>query len=101
MGCGLSIDYGAHQFINGVCTVCGYFDPNYSASLPVENSVVVETATEPTDQAPDDENVDVGDTETPEPSPAPAPETNPPTGLALPLFAAAATASALVIAKRK
>ncbi len=101
MGCGLSIDYGAHQFINGVCTVCGYFDPNYSASLPVENSVVVETATEPTDQAPDDENVDVGETETPEPSPAPAPETNPPTGLALPLFAAAAAASVLVLAKRK
>ncbi len=29
--CGASLNIGAHKFVNGVCTVCGYADPNYSA----------------------------------------------------------------------
>ena len=76
---------------------------HYFAIVKGFESVSVDTAKEDTDQAPDEEQVDVGDTDTEEPAettPAPA-EQNPPTGLALAVVPMIVAAAAVVVSKRR
>ena len=118
--CSMRVDYEPHRFIDGVCTVCGYRDPNYVPEVEEE---------EPAEEAPDTEVTVVdapaegteqgGDSEgTPEVTDTPAdlPETemevvevkeddetseNPKTGVVFTGIGAVMAALAALVAKRK
>lgn len=118
--CSMRVDYEPHRFIDGVCTVCGYRDPNYvpeveeeepAEEVPDTEVTVVDAPAEGTEQGGDSE-------ETPEVTDTPAdlPETeaevvevkeddetseNPETGVVFTGIGAVMAAIAALIAKRK
>ncbi len=117
--CSMRVDYEPHRFINGVCTVCGYRDPDYvpeveeeePAEAPDTEVTVVDAPAEGTEQGGDSEGTpEVTDT------PADLPETeaevvevkeddetseNPKTGVVFTGIGAVMAAIAALIAKRK
>ena len=111
--CGQIIAFGPHTFVNGMCTFCGYIQPN--AGLPVQPALPA-TTPEPTD--PDEvvvvdqateggegegDNVDVSDTDTDDVNvgDTEAAEANPKTGVAFSALALAMSAVACAISKRR
>ena len=117
--CSMRVDYEPHRFVDGVCTVCHYRDPDYvpeveeeePAEAPDKEVTVVDAPAEGTEQGGDSEGTpEVTDT------PADLPETeaevvevkeddvtseNPKTGVVFTGIGAVMAAIAALVAKRK